>query len=810
MSRRTIFVLSILCPIVSSTSSFAQSSVFPWEGEITGNNVNVRSGQGTRYYATCKLAMGDRVLVLGEVSGWYKILPPADSFSYIDKAAVERHTNDIGSVARDKAYVRAGSHISRRKSRTQVILGKGDPVVILGEADGFYKIEPPKRAVLFVSREFVKPVEASNETGLVKRYSAADWSKAGDAEADDDVVQTPDLPETAESTPPQRNTPIASDNARSEPINRTPTPAQPSTRVMTIEPTHETSPPQPVARPVNDPATPTRTTIRANRPIDERPASRSANNSTLVLSPSSASSDSTYRQPATNEPVRNDDSSTDTTTYDDTYRIDYTDVDRSELRPADRRPPASLPDWAQDGSTDRSNSSRIAASGGATSTDAPRTTPRRSTYDNPSARVATRPQPTAPSTMGTMVEITPGTARRTTNTQWNEPTYTANAPRQDQPTTSGGTPIANYNRPGTDTLTLGPSDSGQARPPIASNEPSIRSNTPIAPNQRSMPRTIVDTRNSFPAAPNTVPQPNTYATTTTNDTYYIDNTTTASSQDSGSYETYNDTYTQPATNNDVTYQRPSSPPPEVPIDPNSGPYAAKLVTLEGELYAIMDLPVQQRPYEQLISRYEEIAVQGSERVPSEYAAIRIDQLKGLERVRRLAVRYASDHQGLQHFSRRMDEEREEIRQTQRQTTSVHGGAFEYEGQLMKSHAFAPEKRRYRLVDMGTQSTVIYVDIPVSVVANPDALTGKRVGIRIGRRQYSEAAQIPIVEAAEVVDLTTPPTKYQPVPAPAARNSDEFSNRGNSRGDNPNPLMNEPMAREQSASGTMGEMEPIES
>lgn len=801
MTRRFLSTLSVILVAAATATSFAQSSVFPWEGEVTGNNVNVRSGEGTRYYATCKLALGDRVLVLGESSGWYKILPPPKSFSYIDKTAVERHTDDIGSVARDKAYVRAGSHISRRKSRTQVILKKGDPVVIVGEADGFYKIEPPKGAVLFISREYVKPVGPDHESNLVKQYGAANWKEAGKAAPKHEArAATPKAHEARTATPkakaakpaesarptetkvakaPQRQSPPT---ARPEPKPRRVTP-NPLVRTKTKTPARNPEPTKP-ARTAPQPP------IRANRPIQRAPQPKAPSNDTLVLTPNNPTNGATQPRTAPRRSTPRNEASTPVppAANSDAYSRDRADDDRDfgdsnanrpELVPADRRPPARLPDWAEDGQSHRGAESSIAARDRRESVTSPRDVnndrpeSRTSSLDGRSSResrstVASSAGPNAPKKVGTMVEITPGAPRRSPAPNQNRPTRIAShnpPPRSTSP--SRGTPIQPYQRPDSDTLTLNANDS---------NTPTTGATTPIASNTSANPPSGFDANNARPIR---------------------DDSAMANSQ--------------PANPGEAPYPTATTPPPDVPIDPNSGPYAAKLVSLEGDLHAIMEMPVQQRPYEELIRRYEDIAVQTDEQVPAQYASIRIDQLKSLERVRQLAVRYASDRQGLQRFGRRMAEERQEIRQAQQQQTAAKShGTFEYEGQLMKSHAFSPEKRRYRLIDPGTQSTIIYVDIPINVVANPDALTGKHVGIRIGSRQYSEAAQIPIVEAAEVVDLSTPTTKYRPIPAPQDRKSDDFSNAGNSRADHPNPQMNEPVARERIAPATMGDMEPIES
>lgn len=157
--------------LVSAAQAIGQTPGFPWEGEVSGSNVYVRSGAGANWYPTMKLNAGDRILVLGDKFGWYQITPPQGSFSYIDMAMVERKPGDkVGTVKQDKVYVRAGSAIEQRKSATQVVLNKGSTVEILGEAQGFFKIAPPPGATLYISKQYVKPIEAKLTTGMVERY----------------------------------------------------------------------------------------------------------------------------------------------------------------------------------------------------------------------------------------------------------------------------------------------------------------------------------------------------------------------------------------------------------------------------------------------------------------------------------------------------------------------------------------------------------------------------------------------------------------------------------------------------------------
>lgn len=175
-TRQISVVVFFLATSISSmvrAQSLPPAAASPWEGEVTGMNVYVRSGAGTSHYPTTKLNAGDRVLVLDEKFGWYRIVPPAKSFSYIDRALVERIAGtDLATVKQDRVFVRAGSHLVSRKSTTQVVLNQGVRVQIIGEADGFYKIKPPHSAAVFISKQYIRNVAKPLWTGLLERYMA--------------------------------------------------------------------------------------------------------------------------------------------------------------------------------------------------------------------------------------------------------------------------------------------------------------------------------------------------------------------------------------------------------------------------------------------------------------------------------------------------------------------------------------------------------------------------------------------------------------------------------------------------------------
>ena len=147
-------VLLIATPAPGQTTD----SGFPYTGEVTGTDVYVRSRPDTNYYPTTKVSAPQRVTVVAERFGWLAIEPVAGSFSYIAREFVDRAADGSrGIVNADHVYVRAGSEVHpQKRSSVQMQLSRGAEVEIIGEADGFYRIAPPRGARLWISGQYVK------------------------------------------------------------------------------------------------------------------------------------------------------------------------------------------------------------------------------------------------------------------------------------------------------------------------------------------------------------------------------------------------------------------------------------------------------------------------------------------------------------------------------------------------------------------------------------------------------------------------------------------------------------------------------
>ena len=148
-------------PVSANDANTVSAPSFPYVAEITGDNVNIRSGPGTNYYDCGKLYKGDRVEVVNTKLGWSCIVPPAGSFSWISMQYISTNIQDVtvgivtGDIAR--VYVGADDLKPMHSLSEQIRLKQGDQIKLLGEEeDGYCKIAPPIGAYLWVSSQYTK------------------------------------------------------------------------------------------------------------------------------------------------------------------------------------------------------------------------------------------------------------------------------------------------------------------------------------------------------------------------------------------------------------------------------------------------------------------------------------------------------------------------------------------------------------------------------------------------------------------------------------------------------------------------------
>lgn len=151
--------LLTLAVIKAALPSLAEENIsFPFEGIVTADNVNVRSGPDIIYYPVIRLMKGNKVEVVGEETGWLKIIPPKGTFSLVAKEDVELINDNKCLTKKEKTPIRAGSVLTDNFRSIQMLAPKGMELTIIGTYDKFYKVLPPKGAYLWISSQYIRPI----------------------------------------------------------------------------------------------------------------------------------------------------------------------------------------------------------------------------------------------------------------------------------------------------------------------------------------------------------------------------------------------------------------------------------------------------------------------------------------------------------------------------------------------------------------------------------------------------------------------------------------------------------------------------
>ena len=144
-------------------------------GEVTGTEVNVRSGPSGNYYAVMRLSAGHRVVIVDRRPSWVAIAPPKGAYSLIAREYIDPDGENKGVVNGDRVWVRAGSDLSEQFYAKQVQLNEGMSVTIVGETETHYRIIPPKGAKLWISEDYVRLIEdADVESGTAAEDTVAE------------------------------------------------------------------------------------------------------------------------------------------------------------------------------------------------------------------------------------------------------------------------------------------------------------------------------------------------------------------------------------------------------------------------------------------------------------------------------------------------------------------------------------------------------------------------------------------------------------------------------------------------------------
>ncbi|MEJ5258718.1 MAG: SH3 domain-containing protein [Anaerohalosphaeraceae bacterium] len=214
---------------------------FPQIAEVTGTDVNIRSGPGTSYYRCGKLNPGDKVTVVDILHNtWAKIVPPEGSYSWISKTYVQLNPNNpkVGVLTGDDVRVWAGSDFVEplHSHSQQTKLYKGDIVELVGPADldaDYYKIKPPADAYLWVSMDYLKLLGPVSALKPAQPTPAAPQAPAA-PQPSPAAVTPPTVPPSAPAAPAAEQ-PAAPAAEAAQPQPTPPAPAAPSADSLALQ-----------------------------------------------------------------------------------------------------------------------------------------------------------------------------------------------------------------------------------------------------------------------------------------------------------------------------------------------------------------------------------------------------------------------------------------------------------------------------------------------------------------------------------------------------------------------------------------------
>ncbi len=165
-----------------------------WIGEISTDNLYVRSGPSINFYTVTKLKAGNRVRVLDKEGDWLAITPPKECFSLMADKYIDTGDGKHGVVNGDNIRVRAGSLLNNKMYAIQMKLSRGAEVEIVGQTDsGFYRITPPKSVKLWVNAEYVTRIPEDRlaaEAAAARSAPAIASPEADPGQADDSAKGT--------------------------------------------------------------------------------------------------------------------------------------------------------------------------------------------------------------------------------------------------------------------------------------------------------------------------------------------------------------------------------------------------------------------------------------------------------------------------------------------------------------------------------------------------------------------------------------------------------------------------------------------
>ena len=137
----------------------AKPELEPYEAEITGARVNIRSGPSTNYRSLLRAKKGFGVLAFGLEGEWIKIAVPNECLLWIKKNYVKVYeSGGRGMVTGEKVSVRM---LPEAEADIVGQVTAGTELEITGGEGEWLEIAPPPTTFAYVHKDYLKRVEVA-------------------------------------------------------------------------------------------------------------------------------------------------------------------------------------------------------------------------------------------------------------------------------------------------------------------------------------------------------------------------------------------------------------------------------------------------------------------------------------------------------------------------------------------------------------------------------------------------------------------------------------------------------------------------
>jgi hypothetical protein len=167
-------------PQSGESKSSAVVAEFPFEGEVTCENLNVRLAPKTDAGAAvvAVLRQGEKVVAVGTSGEFFVVRPPRGASVWIFGKHVKRESDGAGTVLVNDAAVRIDSRSNAEKLGA---LKEGERVTILKEHLGWFQIAAPEAVKYYVAKKYVRFLQPAAGPVLPKGPEAEPKGTADEA-----------------------------------------------------------------------------------------------------------------------------------------------------------------------------------------------------------------------------------------------------------------------------------------------------------------------------------------------------------------------------------------------------------------------------------------------------------------------------------------------------------------------------------------------------------------------------------------------------------------------------------------------------